>query len=548
MNNAKSNKDTGWSWVPSLYFYQGIPYSIVMVTSGLIYQTMGISLASFAFWTSLLYLPWALKPLWSPYVEVVSTKRNWVVITQVLMALGFGILGFILQSTVFYWASLVLFFIMAVLSASHDIAADGFYMLALNTNRQSFFVGIRSTFYRFAMLTALGLLPLMAGYIQENTGRGASAFTVEANDLGDKNQLTESDLNQSGLVVKPFKLIIPLAKGDSIQHPSVAINLLEQPALGEEVVVNISQKAGSKDIELKNNSQSHLVFTDQNWDVPQLVELKVNKNLKTSCETIFLVSAGNVPVSWLYTFLGLAVVLLLFSVYHYYVLPRIIEEKKISKVGMLVYKEVFASFFSKEGVIPAILFFVLYRFGESQLVKVATPFLVDSQQNGGIGMTSSQYGMAYGTIGMIGLTLGGILGGFFASKYGLKKLIWLMAFFMNVPNLGYVLLSFYQPLPTDWSVYAMIATEQFGYGFGFTAYILYMLYYVGESKFKTAEFAIGTSIMALGMMLPGMISGWMKELIGYEYFFIYVFICTIPGMIVIKYLKLDKSFGKKSKS
>jgi len=151
----------------------------------------------------------------------------------------------------------------------------------------------------------------------------------------------------------------------------------------------------------------------------------------------------------------------------------------------------------------------------------------------------------YGTVGVICLTLGGITGGVTASRFGLKKLIWIMALGMNIPISVYIYLSYALPMPGDLLIYLSIALEQFGYGFGFTGYMLYMLHYVGESKYKTAEYAIATSLMALGMMLPGMISGSVKEFLGYPHFFIYVMICAVPGLIAIKFLKIDPAFGIK---
>jgi len=263
----------------------------------------------------------------------------------------------------------------------------------------------------------------------------------------------------------------------------------------------------------------------------------------TSAE--FGITAGNIAFSWTVSLGVLGLLLLLLALYNRYILPRPVENDIREKVSLKVFVEVFVSFFTKPGVVAALAFFLLYRLGEAQLVKIATPFLVDSRSMGGIGLTSAQYGIIYGTLGMVCLTIGGILGGILAAKYGLKKLIWYMAVAMNLPNLVYVYLAYAQPMPGDLGVYLSVATEQFGYGFGFTAYSLFMLYYVGESKYKTAEFAIGTSLMALGMMLPGMVSGKIYEAIGYEHFFIWVLICTIPGMLSIIFLKIDPGFGLK---
>lgn len=393
---------TPWLWVPTLYLYQGIPYSIVMTTSALFYQSMGINVASFTFWTSLLYLPWTIKPLWSPLVEAYSTKRHWVTMTQMLVAVLFLALGLSFQSTWFYPLSLLTLLFIALGSASHDIACDGFYMLALNTKEQSFFVGIRTVFYKIAMLAALGLIPIIVD------------------------------------------------------------------------TVNVSE----------NNTS---------W-------------------------------GWTVAFTALGAVMLLLWLFNKHTLPHPTDTTSNNAHSLSIYKEVIVSFFSKPGVLPAIGFLLLYRLGEAQLAKIATPFLIDDRANGGLEISMTDYGIAYGTLGMIALTIGGVVGGWMASKYGLKRLIWPMVAFMNIPNLVYVALAVWQPASDSATIYAAIITEQLGYGFGFTAYMLFLLQYVGDSKYKTAEYALGTALMALGMMLPGMISGFIQEAIGYEWFFIYVVI------------------------
>jgi MFS transporter, PAT family, beta-lactamase induction signal transducer AmpG len=544
-----------WSWIPTLYFFQGIPYSIVMITSGLIYKTMGISIGSFAFWTSLLYLPWAIKPLWSPYIDVVSTKRNWVVWTQLLLGIAFIAVGIAMPLAFFYPVTIGIFALIAISSASHDIAADGFYMYALDQHKQAFFVGIRSTFYRIAMLTALGLVPVIAGTVQKNTGLKPATFVVSSVSPSEYIPYNPSDIviNRSegkpSILLFPDNLNIPVFQPDksAVDSSLIYIALSSPPEKDETVVVNITRKSGSKDIDLSKKQTGRFEFTGRNWNKPVAAVIKVNHNLTGSTSSAFLVTAGNIAFSWTVSLIVLGIVLLLLAIYNRVMLPHPVENNNREKPGWSVYKEVFVSFFSKPGIIPALIFFLLYRLGESQLVKVATPFLVDSRSSGGIGLTSAQYGIAYGTIGIACLTLGGILGGFTAAKFGLKRLIFLMALCMNIPISVYIFLSYFQPMPGDISIYLAIALEQFGYGFGFTAYMLYMLHFVGESKYKTAEYAIGTSLMALGMMLPGMISGSMKELLGYQHFFIYVIICSVPGIIAISFLKIDPGFGIKKR-
>lgn len=554
--SSKSNASSKnpWSWIPSLYFFQGVPYSIVMITSGLIYKTMGISVASFAFWTSILYLPWAIKPLWSPYIEVISTKRQWVLVTQLVLAVAFMMTGFVMQLPIFYPLSILLFGLIAVSSASHDIAADGFYMLALDQHKQSFFVGIRSTFYRFAMLSALGLLPLMAGMIQENTGLQPVSFKVTsvtsedfvATDVA-RFPLTDHDVQQR-LIVYPADVQIPLYAEGGTDSVMVYVALSKAPEVDEVIVANLVRKEGTKDIDLPKQVTGRIEFTHENWNQPVAVPIRINRNVKDLVSANFSVTAGNVALSWTMSLMILGVLLLLLGIYHRFALPSPADGGSGQKVDFSIYVDVFKSFLGKPGVVPALLFFLLFRLGEAQLVKIATPFLVDARSAGGIGLSAAQYGLVYGTVGMLSLTLGGILGGIFASRFGLKKVIWYMVLVMNSANIIYVLLAYNQPMPGNLFIYMGIGIEQFGYGFGFTAYMLYMLHYVGDSKYKTAEFAIGTSLMAIGMMVPGMISGFMKEWLGYEHFFIYAMICSLPGMVLIKFLKIDPEFGLKKKA
>jgi PAT family beta-lactamase induction signal transducer AmpG len=553
---VKNDSRSPWAWVPTLYFYQGIPYSIVMITSGLIYKTMGISIASFAFWTSLLYLPWAVKPLWSPYIDVVSTKRNWVVWTQLLLALAFIGAGLAMPLKFFYPLTIAIFAVIAVSSASHDIAADGFYMYALDQHKQAFFVGIRSTFYRFAMLTALGLVPLVAGLIQMNTGLEPVMFEARSVPVSafapfDPSFITiEKAAGEPKILLFPEEVTVPLYEAGKSELDSavIYIALSAPPEGGETIVVNVAREGGSKDIDISKNQTGRFEFTGSNWNKPAALSLKTNQNLTGEALSDFHITAGNIAFSWTASLAVLGLVLLLLALYNRFMLPHPDEHSTREKISWKVYKEVFVSFFTRQGIGPALVFFLLYRLGEAQLVKVATPFLVDSRSAGGIGLTSAQYGIAYGTIGMLCLTAGGILGGIMASKYGLKKLIWFMAFAMNVPISVYIFLSYTQPMPGNLAIYMSIALEQFGYGFGFTGYSLYMLHFVGESRYKTAEFAIGTSLMALGMMLPGMISGKMLEVLGgYQHFFAYVILCALPGIISIRFLKIDPTFGLKKK-
>ena len=418
----KGRKSSPWAWIPSLYLYQGIPYTIVMTTSGLIYKTMGISVASFAFWTSLLYLPWAIKPLWSPYIDVVSTKRNWVIWTQLLMGVAFIALGLTMPLNFFYPITLLVFALIAFSSASHDIAADGFYMYALNQHQQAFFVGIRSTFYRFAMLAALGLIPVIAGVVQKNTGLTPVTFeavTVAAEEYvpfsPDEIVITDQG-GKPSILLFPSDFRVPLFRAGESEVDSAVlfVALSAPPQEGETVVVNISRQTGSRDIDIPKSQSGRFEFDRTNWNIPQTLSIKVNRNLSEVTSADFLVTAGNIAFSWVVALGLLGVFLLLLAVYNKFLLPHPEEAGDKQSVNFAVFVEVFKSFFSKPGVVPALIFFLLYRLGESQLVKIATPFLVDSRSSGGIGLTSAEYGIIYGTVGMICLTIGGILGGVMA--------------------------------------------------------------------------------------------------------------------------------------
>ncbi|MEN9443375.1 MAG: AmpG permease, partial [Bacteroidota bacterium] len=420
-----NSKQTPWYWVPSLYFFQGIPYSVVMVTSGLIYTTMGISVSSFTFWTSLLYLPWTIKPLWSPFVDFASTKRNWVVKTQILLGIAFLLAGFSMPTSYFYPLSLLLLGLIALCSATHDIAADGFYMLALNTHQQSFFVGIRSTFYRVAMLTALGGLPLLAGFIQSSTGLEPKEFTVAALERQtDKYSLPEvlpqpDKASQPQIVLAATKPAIYL--DTQVDSAVVLVSLSKSPDSDKPYTLQIAQTSGSKDLSLPKSQSLVLQFNAENWNTPQSVTIKADPNMRSAAQAVFTITAGNIAFSWLVALGSLGVLLLVFATFHQFVLPRPATEKTVQHYDTKAYFSVFVSFFKKKQVLASVLFFLFYRLGEAQLVKIATPFLVDSRANGGIGLSSAEYGFAYGTLGMISLTLGGILGGLGAARYGLKR-------------------------------------------------------------------------------------------------------------------------------
>ena len=417
----KNNNKNPWFWIPTLYFAEGLPYVIIMTVSVIMYKNLGISNSDIALYTSWLYLPWVIKPFWSPIIDMFKTKRWWILTMQILLGGGLAGVAFAIPTTLFFQISLAVFWLLAFSSATHDIAADGFYMIALDEHNQSLFVGIRSTFYRIASIMGQGIVVMIAGYLE--------------------------------------------------------------------------------------------------------------KYYETA-------------TAWSYTFLGIAILILLISIYHYFSLPKISSDKAIKNGNELnTFIHTFISFFQKKQIGIALLFMLIYRLGEAQLVKIASPFLLDSAEAGGLSLSTTEVGFIYGTIGVIALTLGGILGGIVVAASGIGKWKWPMILCMNIPNLVYVYLSIFTPAQY-WITCTCIALEQFGYGFGFTLYMLYLIYFA-QGENKTAHYAICTGIMAIGMMLPGMVSGYIQEAIGYQNFFIWVCICTIPSFIILKYLPFNSNFGKK---
>jgi len=395
-----------------------------MTVAVIMYKRMGVSNTEIALYTSWLNLPWVIKPFWSPLVDVLKTNRWWTIAMQLLIGAGMAGVALTIPTSNFLQYTLAFLWLMAFSSATHDIAADGFYMEALPSHEQAWFVGIRSTFYRLAMITGQGLLVVMAGIFEFHWG------TTSA---------------------------------------------------------------------------------------------------------------------WVATFYLLSGIMLALCAYHSLVLPKPqhedSQEFRTASVVMSDFIKTFVTYFQKHGIAATLTFLLLYRFAEAQLVKIAPLFLLDEREKGGIGLTTDEYGWIYGMVGMLMLTAGGILGGIVASRKGLKYWLWWMVAAMNLPNLVYVFLSQTQP-DSLLIVNLAVAIEQFGYGFGFTAYMLYMLY-VARGEHQTAHYAICTGFMALGMMLPGMMSGWLQELIGYPNFFLWVMLATIPSFLVCWLIPLDENFGKR---
>lgn len=454
-----------WWWIPTLYFAEGIPYFIVNNISVTMFTRLGVPNGEMALFTSLLYLPWTIKPLWSPFVDILRTKRWWIVAMQVLMSAAFILLTLsiphpaaetIAQKAVhvdLFSFTLLLFTITAFASATHDIAADGFYMLATNHEEQSFFVGIRSTFYRLSSIFGQGVLVYVAGMMEKHTGNIPLAWQITM-----------------GITAVMFTAL-------TLYHTFV----LPRPAA---------------------DAHRGLGTDKQGGDIQKQGDILKKEGITANPQG----SAGQI----------------------------------LAEFG-----RTFATYFRKPGVWLAIVFMLLYRLPEAFLLKLVNPFLLDTTTNGGLGLDTDEVGIVYGTIGVLALTIGGIVGGVAASRWGLRRALWPMAACMTLPCATFVYLSI--AMPTNLAVIATcVAIEQFGYGFGFTAYMLYMMYFA-EGEFVTAHYAICTAFMALSMMIPGMFAGYLQEMVGYEWFFWIVMLCCV-ATVVMTFLvrrRIDDSYGKK---
>jgi len=617
MDSSSNNRKKAWAWIPSLYFAQGIPYVVVMLVSVIMYKRLGISNTEIALYTSWLYLPWVIKPLWSPFVDLLKTKRWWILTMQLMIGAGLGGIALMIPAPDFFKFTLIFMWLLAFSSATHDIAADGFYMLALNENDQAWFVGIRSTFYRLAMIAGQGLLIILAGYIEASTGlkpiqyslsssiesyssvpmhpdslvypesneqffhviysdglsiNGMSSKTADslkkaANQWNMSNGFIPEDvpvvMNSQGEVSKSLwteyiseplegtirhlfgtePKVVDKSKAGSIGYVYYKLN--QKPSEGESIVLNVGRESGDVSIQLIDGTRFE--FNAENWDKPAISTIQLDSKLDFVTKATFKGTSGNISLAWSITFFILFGLFIAFFVYHKFALPKPTNDISMGSSSSIIadFAKTFAEFFKKEKMGLAIAFLLLYRLGESQLVKLASPFLLDTKEVGGLALTTGEVGFVYGTVGVLFLTLGGISGGILAARDGLKKWIWPMLFAINLPNMVYIYLA--STTPDSFLVINIcVAIEQFGYGFGFTAYLLYMIF-ISQGEHKTAHYAICTGFMALGMMIPGMISGWIQSIIGYENFFIWVVIATIPSFIVTKFLPIDSEFGKKKK-
>ena len=436
MNNRLSRFPA--SWIPTLYIAEGLPYFAVNVLAVILYTRMGVGLKEMTFYTGFLYLPWVIKPFWSPFVDIFGTKRKWTLLMQFMIGICMAAIALALPFSFFFASTLAVFWLIAFFSATHDIAADGYYMLALTHHQQAAYVGLRNTFYRIASLIGQGGLVWLAGEMEERTG-------------------------------------------------------------------------------------------------------------------------GNIPLSWMVVFGVLSFILLAIAIWDCAAMPVAEADKPSYNKGVSdIFKEfgaTFVTFFQKKNIVTALLFILLYRLPEALMLKVSAPFMLAERELGGLAMSTKDIGIVNGTVGVVALLAGGIVGGICIAVKGLKYWLWPMALALTLPCGVYCWMAMAQPTGLFW-VSVAVAFEQFGYGFGFTAFMLYLIYF-STGQFKTSHYAFCTAFMALGMMLPGMAAGWLYEVLasvslfgtsgtqGYINFFWAVMVSSLFTYAACAMVKIDPSFGRK---
>ena len=424
-------KRNPWAWIPTLYFAEGLPNIIVTGLSVVMYMQMGLTDAEVGLYTGWLALPWVIKPLWSPFIDLLKTKRWWVLTMQALIGASLAGIAFSIHTAFWFQATMCLFFLIAFCSATHDISADGFYMIELDDHNQAKYVGLRNTFYRLAIIFVNGMLVSLAGILQ-------------------------------------------------------------------------------------------------------------------------VVFRGQIRFTWALIFYGLAGLFIGLWLYHSRFMPRPTEDVHTKRTLTEVtseLKKMFITFFQKfdrRGTVIVMLFLLFYRFPEALLNTMTKTFMLRNNYAGGLGLSPQEYGLANGTVGLIGLLLGGIIGGILVSRDGMKRWLWPMVCAITLPDVVYIYLS-YSLNSNLVVVSSCLFIEQFGYGLGFTVLTLYMLYY-SQGKYKTSHYSICTGISYLGLMLPGMLSGYIKDMVGYRMFFIIVMVCCAITFAVTAFLKIDPDFGKKEKT
>ncbi len=432
MDNSNAKRRSPITWVPSAYFAMGLPFVVLNMVTVLMFKGLEVDDKLITFWTSLILLPWTLKPLWSPFLELFKTKKFFVVATQLTTGIAFGLVALSLNLSSFFAISIALLAVIAFSGATHDIACDGVYMSELSNSEQAKYIGWQGAFYNIAKIVATGGLVYLAGYFIESYSEAGSV-------------------------------------------------------------------------------------------------LEANKK------------------SWMTIMLILSAVMILLALYHIFALPstKVVknEGKRSGKEILSELYNVLSDFFRKTHIIYYICFIILYRFAEGFVMKIVPLFLKAAREAGGLGLSEKEIGLYYGTYGAAAFVLGSLLAGYYISAKGLKNTLFTLCCIFNLPFVVYAFLAFFQP-ESGLIICSGIVFEYFGYGFGFVGLTLFMMQQVAPGKHQMAHYAFASGIMNLGVMIPGMMSGWVCETLGewfnrpggYEPFFIFVLIATIPAFLITYFI------------
>lgn len=432
MDNSNTKRRSPITWVPSAYFAMGLPFVVLNMVTVLMFKGLEVDDKLITFWTSLILLPWTLKPLWSPFLELFKTKKFFVVATQLTTGIAFGLVALSLNLSSFFAISIALLAVIAFSGATHDIACDGVYMSELSNSEQAKYIGWQGAFYNIAKIVATGGLVYLAGYFIESYSEAGSV-------------------------------------------------------------------------------------------------LEANKK------------------SWMTIMLILSAVMILLALYHIFALPstKVVknEGKRSGKEILSELYNVLSDFFRKTHIIYYICFIILYRFAEGFVMKIVPLFLKAAREAGGLGLSEKEIGLYYGTYGAAAFVLGSLLAGYYISAKGLKNTLFTLCCIFNLPFVVYAFLAFFQP-ESGLIICSGIVFEYFGYGFGFVGLTLFMMQQVAPGKHQMAHYAFASGIMNFGVMIPGMMSGWVCETLGewfnrpggYEPFFIFVLIATIPAFLITYFI------------
>lgn len=585
--NHKEKNFSGWLWIPTLYVSEALAFIIITSVSVIMYQKLEVTNSEIIYYTSLLYLPWLIKPFWSPLIDAIGTKRSWILFSQFLLSISFAVIAFLIQLPDFFQFTIIAFWIVSFIAATFDIAVDGFYLVALKESQQSFFIGLRNSFFKLALISTATLIILFSNQIEKIFSVAPAEFKIVANP----DKFFEATIKVDSLQIKeqkgPLRLISstsyleistkPKTKDQVIFYKNFARNmnimngfvnqsvlepdtsrlndlvgniglikfhLSKKPSDNDEFLINLKFIDGDNKFNIIEGNS--FKFTSLNWNKPAFAVIQVDSNLTQKSVAVFSAGVEKFSLGWSIIFGAIAIIFFILFFYHKFILPEPKkDESLVNKKNTSVGKEFFRSFaryFEKKKIILIILFFILYLFGHSHISKVITQYLADDKLIGGLSFQNNVIKIIKG-FSTIAFSIGSFLAGYLIYKKGLKSLMMTFTVMMNISLIIYIILSWLQS-ENFWLVSSLISVENFCYGFGFSLIIMYMLN-VSEGDYPASHFAISFGFMSLGILLSEMSSLIIKDALGYKYFFIWVMIATIPSFILVKLIPIEYNFGKK---